>query len=38
LPSGTYRVEVLTDPPLTIDAVDVAPGGEVTLEVPRAPS
>jgi hypothetical protein len=38
LPTGTYRVEVLTDPPLTIDAVEMAPGGEVTLEVPPAPS
>lgn len=33
LPPGTYRVEVLTDPPIVIDPVEIAPGASRNLEV-----
>ena len=37
LPVGTYRVEVLSEPPVTFEAVAVAPGEGVRLEVPPPP-
>jgi hypothetical protein len=33
LAPGTYRVEVLTDPPIVIDPVEIAPGAGKVLEV-----
>lgn len=33
LAPGTYRVEVLTDPPIVIEPVDIAPGAGKVLEV-----
>ena len=33
LPTGTYRVEVLSTPPATFEAVTLAPGETVSLEV-----
>ena len=36
LPPGTYRVEVLTEPPVTFDAVVVAPQASVQLSMPAA--
>jgi Mg-chelatase subunit ChlD len=38
LPPGTYRVEVLTDPVVTFEAVVVAPNGSVQLTLPAAPA
>ena len=35
LPAGTYRVEVLAEPPATFEAVEVAPGEGVVVEVER---
>ncbi len=36
LEPGTYRVEVLTEPPVIYDGVQLENGGSVTLELPAA--
>jgi hypothetical protein len=35
LPAGTYRVEVLAEPPAAFEAVEVSPGEGVVIEVER---